>query len=497
MTPESKYKGSIKLSAIGDALGWITEFEKSQNALLQKYGTDYISRFYDWKKMVGGRFNGYLDNINAGDYSDDTQLMLSVARSIKSNGQVNHEYFANVELPSWLQYSRGAGRTIKNAARKIQRKSANWNSNFFTYNAGKTTIDYRDSGANGAAMRVLPIALANFAQPEKIKEEIFSNSISTHGHPRAIIGAILHGIAVNTILLYKPEDFDPILFVTKLGKDLHQQLSNPIKGNLNLEQWELKWNEGRQESFSTLYEEILNETQEYLRDLYKFLQHPDSDTKILKAIGCYAINTKGSGTSTVIAGIYFTCRYHNDPIKAITKAANSIGTDTDSIAAFTGGLVGALHGQGIIPKKLGSVQDSQYLDRLARHLLSISEQRINKRDINHILTYEDLNIENDSYSVKDLIMVSPLGKGEIISIDRQDTLTKGRYNLILKVEFEIGQTCVFSKLLSKESHSTSYSNRSSHDIPHPSLKDEIEAFRESLSESQKMAFDKLLKNISI
>ena len=29
MKAESKYKGSIKLSAIGDALGWITEFEKN------------------------------------------------------------------------------------------------------------------------------------------------------------------------------------------------------------------------------------------------------------------------------------------------------------------------------------------------------------------------------------------------------------------------------------------------------------------------------------
>ena len=27
MKPETKYKGSIKLSAIGDALGWMTEFE--------------------------------------------------------------------------------------------------------------------------------------------------------------------------------------------------------------------------------------------------------------------------------------------------------------------------------------------------------------------------------------------------------------------------------------------------------------------------------------
>ena len=42
MKPETKYKGSIKLSAIGDALGWITEFEKSPQSLKEKFGTEKI-----------------------------------------------------------------------------------------------------------------------------------------------------------------------------------------------------------------------------------------------------------------------------------------------------------------------------------------------------------------------------------------------------------------------------------------------------------------------
>ena len=118
MKAETKYKGSIKLAAIGDALGWITEFEKSSYNLQSKYGSDYITSFYDWKKNVGGRFNGYVDKIKAGSYSDDTQLLLSVARSIREDGTVDQEYFSKTELPNWLLYSRGAGRTIKNAARK-------------------------------------------------------------------------------------------------------------------------------------------------------------------------------------------------------------------------------------------------------------------------------------------------------------------------------------------------------------------------------------------
>ena len=119
MKPETKYKGSIKLSAIGDALGWITEFEKNTLSLKEKFGTERIDKFYSWKKPVGGRFYGFIDNINAGSYSDDTQLLLAVARSIKKDGSLDHNYFAKIELPNWLDYARGGGRTVKTAADKI------------------------------------------------------------------------------------------------------------------------------------------------------------------------------------------------------------------------------------------------------------------------------------------------------------------------------------------------------------------------------------------
>jgi ADP-ribosylglycohydrolase len=170
---EDKFVNGILLSAIGDALGWITEFEKSKESVLSKYGIDKIESFYDWKKFVGGRFNGYLDCISAGSYSDDTQLMLCVARSIKINKEVDNNYFAKAELPTWLNYSRGAGRTIKNAAIKIERKSASWFNNFFSYSVGDQKFDYREAGANGAAMRILPIALVNYKNFENLKYNIF------------------------------------------------------------------------------------------------------------------------------------------------------------------------------------------------------------------------------------------------------------------------------------------------------------------------------------
>ncbi len=505
MKAETKYKGSLKLAAIGDALGWMTEFEKSQDSLKKKFGTDYINSFHDWKKNVGGRFHGYIDNLSSGSYSDDTQLLLSVARSINKDGFVDQQYFAKKELPNWLLYSRGAGRTIKNAAQKIERKSASWNNNFFTFKAGKTTIDYRESGANGAAMRILPIALANFGEPDKIKEEIFGNSIITHGHPRAILGAMLYGYSVDTILRFSPEIFNYKNFLTELGKDIHKKFSIDFLNNSKFKIWENEWNKSSKEPFRTLFKSIIDETQEYLRSTYKLINGNSSDFDALTKLGCYKKETKGSGTSTVIAGIYLTCKYSNEPLKGIEQAVNSIGTDTDSIAAFSGGLIGALHGQSIIPSKWKNVQDLDYIDAISIRLLEISESRA---EFKQHLKNENLksisNIENDNYEVGDKVYFETLGNGIIKAIDRQKTLTRGKYNLILDVQFEIGQFCRFAKLLSieKENRTEFFAENLENEVSlwnelnlDYKSKERIEKFTESLSEKDKKEFKEIIKLI--
>jgi ADP-ribosylglycohydrolase len=509
MKPETKYKGAIKLAAIGDALGWITEFEKSSDSLKLKYGTEYISNFYEWKKEVGGRFNGYIDNLKKGSYSDDTQLMLSVARSIKVDGNIDREYFSKIELPNWLLYARGAGRTIKSAARKIKRKSVNWNSNFFNYKAGNTTIDYRESGANGAAMRILPIALANFGEIDKTKEEIFANSIITHGHPRAIIGAMLYGYAIDTILKFRPEHFTYEAFLTELGKDIHNKLSIPFIQKASFSSWEKEWNSKSKVPFKEQYQTILDETQQYLREVYKSLTNKIEVEKALRTLGCYSSETKGSGTSTVIAGIFLCCKYHKEPIKGIEQAVNSIGTDTDSIAAFAGGLIGSLHGTSIIPERFKSIQDSVYLENIAVRLLEISENRATEIKSKRHSELKSLNsINKDNFALGETVFFLPLGLGKIAHIDRQDTLTKGKYNLIIDVEFDLGQSCRFAQILNKtekeisKSESPDYHSEIEKDINFLNdlkidfqTKERIDKFLSGLNKEQQNEFREILKQI--
>ena len=445
MIPESKYKGSIKLSAIGDALGWMTEFERSPQSLIDKFSTSRIDSFHNWKKNVGGRFYGFIDNINAGSYSDDTQLLLAIARSIKADGKVDNEYFSKIELVNWLDYARGAGRTVKTAADKMQRKSIKWYNNYYSYKLNDVLFDYRDSGANGAAMRVLPIALANLGDFEKIKEEIFCNSIITHGHPRAIVGAILYGYAINQIITLNSETFSWENYITQIGIDFPEKLRLNFIRKDETKKWLNEWNKSGR-VFEDTYNETIIETQNLLRIIYRGLKQNSTVKDILQKIGCFDPATKGSGIGTVVAGIYLTAKFHDKPLEAIIEAVNSLGADTDSIASFAGGLIGALYGQNIIPSKWKSVQDINYLDFIAERLLAISEDRLNEKEEICTGLKQLNNIRSDNFTVGEEIEFTPLGIGKIVSVDRQKTLTKGKYNLLLKVVFKIGQSILISKL---------------------------------------------------
>jgi ADP-ribosylglycohydrolase len=94
MSIQHQIQGALIASAVGDALGWITEFENSPADLERKYDVTRITDFVAWSKRVGGRFHGYTDEILPGEYSDDTQLALCTARCITEQGHFDAVRFA-------------------------------------------------------------------------------------------------------------------------------------------------------------------------------------------------------------------------------------------------------------------------------------------------------------------------------------------------------------------------------------------------------------------
>ncbi len=439
---ESKFVGALMLSAIGDALGWMTEFQKSTTTLQKQFGVGEIRQFYSWTKKTGGRFYAWEDHISAGSYSDDTQMMLAVARSIRTNGYVDNEYFANKELSQWLAYARGAGKTVKTAAEKIQRKSAHWYNNFYTITGDQQKIDYRDCGANGVAMRILPIVLANYGNEARIKEEIFCNGIITHGHPRALIGAMLYGFALNRMLNADQMTFEWKLFLSEIGQSIpHFFDLNTLNENTHLQSWVIEWNKtGR--DFHAEFEACLNEVLCGLRSIYKALRDQADVDHVLEALGCLSSETKSSGTATTLAGIYLACRYHNEPLEGIIKAVNALGTDTDSIAAFVGGLLGALHSDDVIPSELLAIQDAEYLKSVAITLLNKGNCGCNQEGGNMIESMND-----SAFISSSPIKLVGLGNGWIDSVDYRVSASKNKKALVANVQIESGQSIVINRLV--------------------------------------------------
>src|SRR5699024_9019379 len=109
---------------------------------------------------------------------------------------------------------------------------------------------------------------------------------------------------IDTILRFNPENFNHTTFLIELGKDIHHKFSIDFLSNSKFSKWEAEWNKGSKKLFRDLFEDIINETQEYLRTTYKLIINKADDFEALSKLGCYKNETKGSGTSTVIAGIY-------------------------------------------------------------------------------------------------------------------------------------------------------------------------------------------------
>jgi len=428
-----RFRGAMLGLAVGDALGWPNEFPGHR--------TKPATRFIEWEKLVGGRFWGYRDRILPGEYSDDTQLTLALARSVLRTGGLDVEKFAYEELPLWLQYERGGGRSVKAAARSLLRPKSTWAANFFR------DPDYRNAGANGAAMRTLPVALVSYRDFDRLVADTFRHTIVTHGHPRAIVGALVLGLAVRRSLGGQLEDLPSALI-----QDLHEARAS-LEGADDYRPWVAKWNVVGEGSF----QRVLSLAFAEITSMLRLAESAPNTRQFMEDVGAFKPETRGSGTATVASAIYIAARSNNNPPERIREAATALGADTDTIAAMTGAILGALLGTNALPADLASdIQDRRYLDATATSLASAahgaSEARtsrqtpMNKGEAIRQLWAWEIGLHEmfwDALRDGDPVNHPTLGRGCIV---RKQVLPIGRSGYaakLVRVSFETGQTCVF------------------------------------------------------
>ena len=349
---EEKCLGALLGAAIGDAYGWPYEQNSKNTNIKERNTIDFI----EWSHKSGGRFWAHEEYILPGEYSDDTQLIIATLRSLLEGKQWSQHFIA-YELPAWLSYARGAGRATKKAAELWAKGKTPWE---VKKNPIEVVYEYFMAGGNGAAMRVLPHTFIPDLDNEEFMEQVFINSMYTHGHPRAIIGAMLYAAAVKYIL-----QCEMTLSYGELVKELLRKQNEwcNIPRNDKIETWKIRRQVAEENNipYYSLWEEIAYETLDLLhlieRSLY--LGSLDLTNETLKTLGCFDKKVNGAGNRTAVICIYLFSKYADSPVECIRKAGGLKKADTDTIASMVGGLIGALHGTEWIPSEWRNVQDHE------------------------------------------------------------------------------------------------------------------------------------------
>ncbi|TDD57413.1 hypothetical protein E1263_23875 [Kribbella antibiotica] len=361
---EERAKGLLIGAAVGDALGWPQEQRSQIVGGRSSQDVPPEPAFRSWVRHGGTRFNRYEDAVNAGAYSDDTQLLLAVGRACVA-GSSWWGYFTGIELPAWPIYQRGGGRAVLIAARSWQDRTPPW-----LAQKSDQAKRYFDAGANGVAMRIGPHALVTAADADSksLVRRVIEDGVTTHGHPRALLGAVIHAIALRSALL-------------RQGTMQYGELISEI---VNSNEWRdvdliaravpAGWLEqhvySTGQSFEKRWKQTVDEVEILLATIRTSIERAafSDDIGTLEALGCFDSKQNGSGTITAIASLYLATRAAAQPMTGLLRAAFLEKADTDTLASMVASLLGAVHGSDWMNGLAKQVQDRQYLDTLAASL---------------------------------------------------------------------------------------------------------------------------------
>ncbi|MEE9235252.1 MAG: ADP-ribosylglycohydrolase family protein [Candidatus Acidoferrales bacterium] len=308
MPRREQYTGCLLGLAIGDALGFPVE-GMSLERIRRTFGPAGVQDFVN----VGQR------GLPHGCVSDDTQMTMAVARALLEAGRKSiDELMAAMcrQFVAWYQSPeiRGPGMTTLAACANLAR-GVPWN-----------VSGIRESKGCGAAMRVAPIGLYYYRDPEQLRHVTEASALATHAHPTGVAAAVVNAVAVARAL----EKASPKRILEELIS-----IAARLSGELEAALKKVKECEGMEpsEAFAR-FGETGSAEEVFASALFCFLRAPEDYR------------------ATVLAG------------------ANSNG-DSDSIAAQAGALSGAYNGAAALPEAWRrGVENAAELERLASELFT-------------------------------------------------------------------------------------------------------------------------------
>lgn len=360
--PREKTTAAFHAAALGDALGWPNEAPRRK----------HVTSASHWIRIIGSRFQPIEERVQIGEYSDDTQLILATARSIVEAGANWLDYLAQRELPAWTLYERGGGRATKVAVSCLLQGQLPWSLD----RSGEQLHAYFAAGGNGAAMRILPHVIQHSgprSNPGSLISDVCRNSILTHGHPRAIVGAICHGLVLQWALS-KNDTLGYGELVEQLMGALPRLDLNHV-GDYFPPSF-LHSANVHGETYKSVWDRTVGEVTDLLSGCLLEVKRGAlaSELDFLAGIGALQRKTNGSGTVCAVAALFLASRYATEPAAGLRMAAGTKGLDSDTVASMLASILGAINGAEWLAADVGSLQDSAYIQRLASNLWTCTRE---------------------------------------------------------------------------------------------------------------------------
>ena len=305
---EDGFAGCLVGQAVGDALGMPFEFMSSGSV---------SGRHAQVVEFLPSR------ELAAGQYTDDTKMMLCIAESIVERGHVNPEDIAE-RFVAWFDTGdlRGIGNTCLESILNL-----------------KSGASWQDSGSrgkwaagNGTAMRISPVGLLDCQDLERLRTDCWSTSIITHNNREAVAGA--------TAVAYV--------------------IARLVTGDLD------------EETLLADSADFVGES-EVARNLIKAQGLLSSNTPTEEALA--RLGTSGYVVETVASALYCFLRTPADFVTTVSTAVMG-GGDTDTTAAVAGAISGAYNGLHSLPAHLvEQVEGSERLQQLSRAIYYLARSK--------------------------------------------------------------------------------------------------------------------------
>lgn len=183
-----RFQGCLVGLAVGDALGAPVEF-CTQAEIASRYGR--------LTELVGGGWLG----LRPGETTDDTAMMLCIARSIVDRGRFEPEDVAQRFLGWFRTGPKDIGNITRRALEELERGAPWKRAGLLAHNAlgGK-------SAGNGSVMRCAPIALLHYSNRHLLIRDSAYSSMITHFDQQAAWGAAAVNLSIAHLLAGDKED---------------------------------------------------------------------------------------------------------------------------------------------------------------------------------------------------------------------------------------------------------------------------------------------------